>query len=388
MADAVSSQWSVSLRPKTFKDYYGFDRLKKYCYAAAKDKTWPTALLLQGQFGSGKTTAAQIVAQMMVCQNPDKDGNPCCECPSCKAIIEEKFNRDVIQIDGGQAGKDEVVTTISDFVSTPPWKDSHKIVILEEVQELSTKAKNSMLKLIETRRPNVHYIFTSMEDMKASGLTSRCVNFKFPRAKVEDIMYFLKSAMEKTGIWTDSTVPEEFKMKGVYFIAANAEGSYRQALQVLQQCWMTRTFDYEIMKKEFGLVDIANFYDVLLKIEKAEVDDVLYNTLINGDYLQSFNLVMKVISDAECYRLFGDVSGRDQDNDWWHQQLVAQAKQLASHPNYPILRDGLMRVQQENSAYVKKSSYLIGICRVIDECKKNLSGVTKQATPVRRVIQG
>lgn len=380
------------MRPKTFKDYYGFDKLKKYFYSCAKDKSWPTAVLLHGNFGTGKTTAAQIAAQMMVCQNPDDEGNPCCECPSCKAIIEEKFNRDVMQIDGGQAGKDEVVTTVSDFVATPPWKDSHKIVILEEVQELSTKAKNSLLKLIETRRPNIHYIFTSMEDMKASGLTSRCVNFKFPRATTENIMYFLKSACEKTGIWTDQTVPQDFKMKGLYLIAANAEGSYRQALQVLQQCWKTRTFDEQAIKSEFGLVDIANFYDVLLKIENGEVDDVLYNTLINGDYLQSYNLVMKVIADAECYRIFGDVSGRDTDNDWWHSQLINQAKKLSDNPNYPILRDGLMKVQAENVSYVKKSSYLIGICKIIDECLKNKpNGVTKfqenAAPSPRRIIK-
>ena len=136
MADSIANQWSISLRPKSFKEYFGNDRLKKYFYSSAKNKSWPTATLLQGQFGGGKTTAAQIIAQMMVCQNPDEEGNPCCECASCKAIIEEKFNRDVMQIDGGQASKDTIIETITNFVSTPPWKDSHKIIILEEVQEL------------------------------------------------------------------------------------------------------------------------------------------------------------------------------------------------------------------------------------------------------------
>ena len=384
MADSIANQWSISLRPKSFKEYFGNDRLKKYFYSSAKNKSWPTATLLQGQFGGGKTTAAQIIAQMMVCQNPDEEGNPCCECASCKAIIEEKFNRDVMQIDGGQASKDTIIETIPNFVSTPPWKDSHKIIILEEVQELSQKAKNSLLKLIETRRSHVHYIFTSMEDMKASGLTSRCVSFKFQRADIPSIMYYLKSVMEKTGMWTDETIPQDFKLQGLQLIAANSEGSYRQATQILEQCYKTKVYDLETVQKEFGLVNIADFQELLLAVLNGDVSEKVYNALVNSEnYNQTFNLIMKVISDAECFRLFGDVSGKDRDNDWWHQKLVQQASQLANHKNYKIMRDGFEKMQQDNSAYLKLSTYLIGVCKIVDACKSNLT-----AAPVggRRII--
>ena len=377
------SQWSISLRPKSFKEYYGFDKLKNYFYSSAKDNSWPTAILLQGQYGGGKTTAGQIISQMMVCQNPDEEGNPCCECQSCKAIIDEKFNRDVIQIDGGQASKDDVIDTITNFVSTPPWKDKRKIVILEEVQELSQKAKNSLLKLIETRRTGIHYIFTSMEDMKSSGLTSRCVSFKFPRAKLPDIMYFLKSSMEKLGLWEDKDIPQDFKLTGLHTIAVNSDGSYRQALQVLQQCCKTKTYSLEEIKKEFGLVDVADFYEVMLSILDGNITERVYNCIANADsYISSFNLMMKVVSDAECYRVLGSVGGKNNNSDWWYKKLTEQATQLVNHKNYKILRDGFEDLQTKNQSYIKQSTFLIGVCKIIDACKQN-----KDVTPMRRIIK-
>lgn len=385
-----AGQWTISLRPHSFSEYFGNDKIKKYFYSCAKTGEWPVATLFNGQFGGGKTTAAQIAAMMMVCQHPKENGDPCCECPSCKAILDEKFNRDVIQIDGGQAGKAEVIDTITSFVATPPFKDKEKIVILEEVQELSKAAMDSLLKLLETRRPHIHYIFTSMEDLKASGFKTRCTTFKFGFAKVPEIMYFLKDSMERLGIWNNPEVPQEFKLQGLQLIAQNSSGSYRQALQILHQCWKMRCFDLKEMEELCGLTDVTSFYNVLLMVLDGSKDPLLFDTLLNtDDYIGSFNLSMKVVSDAETYRLFGDVPGNS-------EFFKKQAAQLSSHPNFHFLRDGMKQLQEQNNSFMKKSVYLIGMCNIIDKCRamnnfKEASGVSKQnetASSGRRIIVG
>ena len=134
-----------------------------------------------------------------------------------------------------QAGKDEIIETVNNFSSLPPFKDKKKVIIIEEIQELSTKAKNSLLKTLEMPKKNVHFIFTSMENMASSGLTSRCEVFKFKPATTLEIMYYLKEIMDKeivdgVSLWDRQDIPMEFKTEGLKAIADSCDGSYRAAL--------------------------------------------------------------------------------------------------------------------------------------------------------------
>ena len=89
MSNITGNQWTITKRPHTFNDLYKCDQIKKYFYGlVSKKKDFPNAVLFQGKYGCGKTTSAKILAQMMVCQNPHENGDPCCECPSCRAIID------------------------------------------------------------------------------------------------------------------------------------------------------------------------------------------------------------------------------------------------------------------------------------------------------------
>lgn len=385
------AQWSISMRPHTLNDMYGQDHIKKYFYNLTKSgKPFPTAMLFQGQFGGGKTTTAKIVAQMLVCKNPKENGDPCCECPACKDIIDETFNRDnVLQIDGGQASKDEVIDKITDFVSTPAWSGGNKVLILEEVQELSVKAKNSLLKTLEKPVKGIHYIMTSMEDLKASGLTSRCQVFKFPPANVQALMMFLADTMEKvpykdSNLWDSDDIPAEFKMEGLKAIAESANGSYRMAMQMLEQCVEADIFKPDEIQSKLGIVSTSTFLNLLMSIMSGTQPLNVFNTLIEGDYNANFNLMFKVISDAECYRVFGVAPG---NNEFFNKQ----AKTLAEHPNFSQVKFAFCEFAQNHQAFIKKSEYVIFISNLFDTCLRNnrVTGVTEpQKRAVRKPLQG
>ena len=151
----MNEQWSISKRPLILSDLYGLNNVKSYFYEQAKKKTWPKAVLLRGQFGNGKTTTAKIIASMMVCHHPKPNGDPCLECPACKAILEEKWDSDAMLIDGGQSGKSDIIEQVNEFIATPAFYGSRrKVLIIEEVQELSTAARNSLLKTLEHPKEN------------------------------------------------------------------------------------------------------------------------------------------------------------------------------------------------------------------------------------------
>ena len=371
-------QWSISMRPHTFDEMYGCDGVKKYFKNIAMSKTaYPSAVLLEGIFGGGKTTAAKIIAQMISCENPKENGNPCCECPSCRAIMDETFDRDCIQIDGGQTGKDEIIEKVSNFVSRPAFRGNHqKVLIMEEVQELSSKAKNSLLKLLEKPKENVHFIFTSMEKLPASGISSRCVPFIFKPAGVGDLMYFLKDLLEKTNTWNNQDIlrgidPVQFWGPLLQTIASNSSGSYRQATQLMEQCIKSEAFTVEAIRDLTGMIDVNTWYQTLMDVMDGKTSEGVINNLLEGDYQNNFNLAYKVVADAEMFRVFGKL---DSQNSYF----VKQASLLAGHNNFHLLRNTYKRISERGGKYMMKTDYLIEMCGLIDECKKMAQ------VPVRR----
>lgn len=379
MSNITGNQWTITKRPHTFNDLYKCDQIKKYFYGlVSKKKDFPNAVLFQGKYGCGKTTSAKILAQMMVCQNPHENGDPCCECPSCRAIIDETFNRDVMQIDGGQAGKDEIIETVNNFSSLPPFKDKKKVIIIEEIQELSTKAKNSLLKTLEMPKKNVHFIFTSMENMASSGLTSRCEVFKFKPATTLEIMYYLKEIMDKeivdgVSLWDRQDISMEFKTEGLKAIADSCDGSYRAALQQLEQCIDSGLFDISSLQKEIGIASQQTFINCLDDMLNGNPSERLFNTLVEGDYNANFNLMFKVITEAETYRIFKALPYGD------NEYFVKQAAAYAAHKNFIKVKDAFYKFAVENKDYIKKNCYYMFVCSIIDMCKPE--------TTVRRRIE-
>lgn len=400
-----SINWSISLRPTKMKDVYGLDKLKTFAYKAVKKNEWPEAMLLQAKYGTGKTTAAKILAQMMVCTNPDPDGEPCCECPSCKAIVDETWSRDVINLDGAKDKSEDIMEKLDAFTATAPFKDKTKVVILDEMQALSAQCKSKLLKLLESKRGNVHYIFTSMVDESSNSkmaeasikaLTSRLMTFKYPAFGEIDIMKYLYSIIKKLNI----EAPIEFKTRGLQMIAQNCDGSLRRATMILQQCVETETFDLEGIKLSFGLANVEDFYQTLLRLLNGETSRELFETLVNvNDYDGHIRLSVLAFANAETYRLFGTINeyngnGKKVDDklecelvdlfarvnsqkdgaktmsDWQKNKTIADLEPLIKHPNYFKVRDMFAAFYKDNSVYTTKASYILGMTRIIDACRK------------------
>lgn len=371
-------QWSIEDRPHKLSDMVGTDKVKSYFYNIKKEKKdFPQGIIFQGFTGMGKTCAAKIVAQMIVCDNPKENGDPCCECPHCKAIIDEKYNKSVMQIDGGNSSKDEIVNTINDFLATPSMMGKPKVVMVEEAQELSSAAQKSLLKLLEIPRKNTHIILTTMTGNGGkrlpSAILNRCIRFNFAAATNKEMVSYLSKILKgKPDVMKEmpDLTQEEF-FKFLESIAMNSAGSYRQGLQLLEQCIDTGVYTSKDIAKEFGITDEAGFYEIMLDMLNGNISKESFETLCDGDAnkLNSvFSLSYKVISDAECYRLFGKVPNVDEDNEFF----MRQAKEISSHPNFPYMRD----IYYEFAQYEKlmPSNIRMLVCRVYDKCKNHSTG--------------
>ena len=151
---------------------------------------------------------------------------------------------------------------------------------------MSYQCKAKLLKLTETPRPNVHYIFTSMIEEQTNSkekaantaaFGSRCEVFRFPDFTTLDVMKYLFYTLKELNV----DVPDEFKTYGLQTIAQSSDGSLRKATQILQQCIDTQTYEPNEIKQNFGLEAVEDFYKTLLRLMNGDTSNELFNTLVN-----------------------------------------------------------------------------------------------------------
>ena len=326
----IARKW----RPQKFGDVVGQTHVIRTLRNAIAGNRVGHAYLLVGPRGIGKTTIARIFAKAINCENPH-DGEPCCECKSCKSLAEES-NLDVIEIDAASRNSVEHMRALSEEAYHMPVSSKYKIYIIDEVHMLSKAAWNALLKTVEEPPAHVKFIFATTEaHLVLPTIVSRCQRFDLRPIAGNLILGRLKMIAESENV---KIAPEALSA-----IARAAEGGMRDAQSSLEQ--MLAFFggkDQEIAAEQvlelFGLtnaVELDTLIAAMLQNQPGAVVTIVNQLAGRGRNLETlFDDILEMIRGVELMHILNDPGAVLEFDD----EKLARCSKLAQLTNAQVLR--------------------------------------------------
>jgi DNA polymerase-3 subunit gamma/tau len=276
---------ATRMRPAIFDQLAGQDFVATSLKKSVASGKIAHAYLFSGPRGVGKTSAARILAKAINCQNPSPDGNPCCQCSSCREIAQGN-SMDVIEIDGASNTSVNDVRQIKDEVLFAPANSKYKVYIIDEVHMLSNSAFNALLKTIEEPPPYIVFIFATTEVYKVPAtIRSRCQHFNFRLIHTDVIKDRLRKICEDSKIKADDDV--------LFWIAKEATGSLRDSYTLFDKiaAFSGSEISLALIKEKMGLVGfdkINQLAECFADGESTKALEILDDILASGVAVEQF----------------------------------------------------------------------------------------------------
>ncbi len=265
-------------RPTKFDEIVGQEHIVKTLKNALINDRVGHAYLFNGGRGTGKTTAAKILARAVNCLNL-KDGEPCNECAVCKAALDGSLT-DIVEMDAASNNSVEDVRAIRDEVNFLPTVAKYRVYIIDEVHMLSTGAFNALLKTLEEPPAHVKFILATTEPQKLPAtILSRCQRFDFKKISNDNIEKRLNFVCEQSKI--------EITKEAKSLIATLAEGAMRDSLSILERCMQEQREITEDLVKE------------LVGIPKTESVNKLTKGILEKDTDTALQAINEVIAEGK-----------------------------------------------------------------------------------------
>src|ERR1700751_3140934 len=215
-------------RSQTFADLVGQDATSRALQGAIISGRVAHAYLFSGSRGTGKTSAARLLAKSLNCTGrPRSSAEPCNRCESCLAVLAGAA-LDLIEIDAASNRGIDEIRDLRERVNLAPALGPFKVYIIDEAHMLTEPAFNALLKTLEERPAHVVFVLCTTDAQKIPlPVIGRCQQFVFRRHSETQIVGRLSHIASEEKVAIEPAAMD--------LIARTAQGSMRDAVGLLDQ---------------------------------------------------------------------------------------------------------------------------------------------------------
>lgn len=367
-------------RPQTFEDLIGQDHVTTTLKNALREGHFSHAYLFSGPRGTGKTSAAKIMAKAVNCLDGPA-AEPCNHCEACRKVMDGSL-MDVVEIDAASNRGVDEIRDLRDKVKYAPSEVRYKVYIVDEVHMLTAEAFNALLKTLEEPPEHVLFILATTEPHKLpSTIISRCQRFSFRRHTARNMLHHLQTICQSQGIEADEVA--------LATIAQVADGGMRDALSLLDQVLafsdqtvdessvaaVTGSVSRSTLRELMGFCLDQNFTMALETVNELLMDGLEPERLVH-DLIQSSRDLLLLLAAPELQEVKERLAGESQWSSLAEQTSVERLETML---------DTLIQAQQQMKwaalPRVVMEMTLVRLCQ--QESPKTDRSNEDQATTIR-----
>jgi DNA polymerase III gamma/tau subunit len=199
----VSEELYKKLRPDDFGGVYGQEEAVSVLKEKLSSNKFPSAVLLSGPSGTGKTTLARICRLKLGCGDMDYS-----------------------EVNAASTRGIELAREISGSVKMRPLSGEKRVWVLDEGHHMTNDCQTALLKVFEDTPRHAHFfVCTTHPNKLIPTIRNRCTEVKLSAISAEKILSLVKSACKSEKLKVTQEVLEK--------IVECAQGSARKALVLL-----------------------------------------------------------------------------------------------------------------------------------------------------------
>ena len=169
--------WTEKYRPKNLNEVIGQEHFVSDARSWVEENNMPN-ILLYGNPGNGKTGAGLVIG---------------------REILGDSFQDNFVEVNASDDRRlENVRTTIKNIAQSGTIGDApFRIVLLDEMDGMTTDAQNALKRIMERYASNIRFIITCNDRNKIIfALQSRCANYHFKPLSNEAVLEVLTSILK------------------------------------------------------------------------------------------------------------------------------------------------------------------------------------------------